>query len=315
MPWLLNKLDAIFIMKIILVLTLVVFSVSFSTAQKRFDVFKVAGNNNFLPSAVGETSKDYQRSVTANLSIPIVLKDSSILFTSVDYQFFDVDNEYSLSSPVERFNIHGIILRTGYIRKLSSKTALQILFVPRYMTDFNASFSNSLQLGGIVMYEKVKSVNLTWRAGVLYNQENFGPYIIPIVYLDWKITNKIRFKGLLPVYGKLYTEHSSKFSSGIHFVGLTTTYGTNEISTPNLYVDRRSIDLSYFWNVNLFGNIFLEGRAGYSLSKDYGLYAKGDKMTLGLPLVNIGDDRVRLNEKSKGSPFVHFRLIYSLPIK
>lgn len=285
-------------------------------AQNRFDVFYVAGNNNFLKTTDLNSDNNYETAVQANLSIPIVLKDSSVWYTSVDYQYFSMNNEYlpTNPNPIDQFNLHGIILRTGYIHRFNSKQSLQVLFAPRYMGDFNASFSKSLQLGGMVMYEKVKNDNYTWRVGVLYNQEYFGTYIVPIFYLDWDVTSKIKIKGLLPIYGKIFMQPSEKISYGLHFIGLTTSYRINETNYKNFYVDRRSIDLSAFTNVYLFNNIFVEARAGYSLSKDYGLFAENDKIDLGLPLVNIGDNRTRANNEFDGSPFVHLRLIYSIPV-
>ncbi|MDA3953829.1 MAG: DUF6268 family outer membrane beta-barrel protein [Bacteroidales bacterium] len=285
-------------------------------AQNRFDVFYVAGNYNFMSSPAVNAYKNCETAIMSNLSLPIVLKDSSIWYTSVDYQNFQIPTSTILlgGNNVDKFNLHGFIFRTGYIHKFNSKQSLQILFAPRFMGDFNASFSKSLQLGGILMYEKVKSENYTWRVGVLYNQEFFGTYIVPVFYLDWNMTSKIKVKGLLPVYAKIYTQASEKLSYGLHFIGLTTTYRISEPDFENFYVDRRSIDVSAFANINIFDNIFLETRAGYSLSRDYGLFAEDDKIDLGLPLVNIGDDRTRANNEFEGSPFIHLRLIYSLPV-
>ena len=39
-----------------------------------------------------------------------------------------------------------------------------------------------------------------------------------------------------------------------------------------------SIDVSLFSNINVWDNLFLEARAGYSLSRDYGLFAENDKI-------------------------------------
>lgn len=286
-------------------------------AQNRFDVFYVAGNNNFMQTTAINDGSNYEQAFMSNLSIPIVLKDSSIWYTSIDYQYFSMNNEYFLSDldPIENFNLHGIILRTGYIYKFNAKQSLQVLFAPRLMTDFNASFSKSVQLGGIIMYEKIKNEDFTWRVGVLYNQECFGTYIVPVVYLDWNLTRTLKLTGLLPVYGKLYMQPSENLQYGLHFIGLTTSYRINETGFENYYVDRRSIDVSAFTNMHIWDNLFFEARAGYSLSKDYGLFAEDDKIDLGLPLVNIGDNRTRANEEFDGSPFIHLRLIYSIPVK
>lgn len=291
--------------------------VSTLLAQKRFDLFYIGGNYNFMQADSLNRSKNYESSIVANLSVPVVFKDSSVWITIVDYQSYSINNNPlpTDSTPIERFNLNAFLLRTGYIKRFTSSQALQVLVIPRVMTDFNATFSNSFQLGGMVMYEKIKNKDLTWRAGLLYNQEFFGPYFTPVLYLDWNITRKLKFTGMLPVYGKLYFQPSDKFSYGLHFVGLTTSYRVNEKYYENYYVERNSIDLSLFSNHKVWNNIFFEGRIGYSLTKDYGLFSNDQKVDIGLPLVYIGDNRTRANAEYKGSPFIHLRLLYSLPTK
>jgi hypothetical protein len=250
-----------------------------------------------------------------NLSVPIVLKDSSIWFTSIDYQYFSTTNEYLASTvdPIKQFHLNGFMLRTGYVYRIDAKRSLQILFVPRSMADVSASFSNSIQLGGMLMYEKVKNKDYTWRVGAIYNNEFFGTYIVPIFYLDWNMTSKIKVKGLLPIYGKIYMEPNDNVDVGLHFIGLTTSHRINQPGYENAYVERKTIDISAFGNFHLFDNIFMEARAGYTISRDYGLYAEDDKVDISFPLVNIGD-RTRLNEEFGGGAFVHLRLIYSIPV-
>ena len=307
-------------MRTILISALLTIWISFcSYSQERFDLFYLSGNYNFMQTTDANPSENGETGIMAQLRIPIVFENSSVFYSQIDYQYFSIFNEFdaSATNPVEQFNLHGFILRTGYIHRFNSEQSLQILFSPRFMTDFNTSFSDAVQLGGVLLYEKIKNENLTWKIGALYNQEFFGPYLVPVVDLNWKITSKLRFSGLLPVYGALYMEPSEKIQYGLHFIGITTSYRINdsERGYDNYYIDRRSIDVSLFTKAQLLDNIFLTARAGYSLSRDYGLYAENDKIDLGLPLVNIDYNRTRLNEEFGGSPFIHLRLTYSIPVE
>lgn len=285
-------------------------------AQSRFDVFTVGGNYNFMQTTSTSPAHNYESSLLANFSFPLIFKDSSVWISIADYQSYSVFNNYfpEDSFPIKKFDLHGFILRTGYVYRIDASHGLQALIIPRYMGDFNASFPKSFQLGAMMMYETKKSDALTWRAGILYNEECFGPQLTPVFFLDWKLTGKVRFTGLLPIYGKLYWQSTEKFSSGLHFVGLTTSYRINEPGYKNYYVERNSIDISYFSNLQIVKNIFLEARLGYSINKDFALYEENQKIDLALPLLYIGDNRVRANGEYKGSPMFHLRLLYSLPV-
>lgn len=283
------------------------------SAQSRFDVFHISGNQNFNAPTDTLYQGNEEFAITSNLSVPIFLKDSSIWFTSLDYQYFDIGNAPSLTAPRTNYTMHGILLRTGYIHRFNAQKSLQLLLVPRIMSDFKGSLSKGFQLGGIVLYEKKKNADFTWRVGALFNQEFFGAQLVPLLYLDGKVSGKWRVKGLLPIYGKFYYQANENISAGFHFVGLSTSYAISDDTFGDQYIDRRVIDASLFTRVKVWKDVFLEGRVGYSLLKNYGLYQRGDQLDLAVPLNNIGDDRTRLNLDSQGeSPFAFIRLVYSV---
>ncbi|MEO0403552.1 MAG: DUF6268 family outer membrane beta-barrel protein [Bacteroidota bacterium] len=184
-----------------------------SFAQSRFDVFHVSGNQNFNAPSDSIYKGNDEQALTANLSVPIFLKDSSIWFTSFDYQYFDIGNAVSSTAPRNSYFMHGMLLKTGYIHRFNAQKSLQVLLVPRLMSDLKGSFSDGFQMGGIVLYEKKKSKDFTWRVGALFNQEFFGPQLVPLVYLDGKVKGNWKVKGLFPIYGKLYYQRSNKMQA------------------------------------------------------------------------------------------------------
>ncbi|NQX90571.1 MAG: hypothetical protein HRT74_00190 [Flavobacteriales bacterium] len=284
-----------------------------SIAQSRFDVFHVSGNQNFNAPTDSIYEGNDEFAITSNLSVPLFLKDSCIWFTSLDYQYFNIGNSATIDAPRSSYSMHGFVLRTGYIHRFDANRSLQFLLVPRLMSDLKGSFTNGFQLGGIVLYEKKRSKDFTWRVGALFNQEFFGPQLVPLVYLDGKVKGRWRVKGLFPIYGKLYYQKNEKVSAGLHFVGLSTSYAISDDLLGDQYMDRRVIDASLFVRIQMWKDLFLEARFGYSISKDYGLYERGDEMSLAMPLTNIGDDRNRLNLDTRGeSPFAFLRLVYSV---
>ena len=62
-------------------------------------------------------------------------------------------------------------------------------------------------------------------------------------------------------------------------------------------------------------NLFLEGRVGYALARNYKQYHKGETVDLKISIIKIGDDRGEpLNPIFNDGPIINARLVYSLPI-
>ena len=92
-------------------------------AQKRFDVFYLGANENFMQQDSLKRTKNYEASLFANLSVPLFMKDSSIWMTIVDYQSFSINNNYLQTIP----------------HQLTGLTYMHSLFVP-------AIFINSVKV-------------------------------------------------------------------------------------------------------------------------------------------------------------------------
>lgn len=126
--------------KRILVLLLIIASVSFVNAQETLDVLTVSGHFG-TPQPFEEESpydgETTEKGAMVNLVIPIVLNEKQIWYNSVNYMQWNVNNNIdtpdNIANPIK---VHGLILRTGLIQKLSNENSIQVVFIPRLMTDF-----------------------------------------------------------------------------------------------------------------------------------------------------------------------------------
>jgi uncharacterized protein DUF6268 len=250
-----------------------------------------------------------------NIKLPIVINKSIIWYNDILYSPAIVNSTEPLpEAAVNPIKVHGFIFQTGVVKKFDNGTAIQLLFVPRHMTDFVDTDSKNWQLGAIGLFEKRYSTKLMMRFGVLYNMELFGPIITPLVHLDWRIADKWSIVGLLPIYAKINYHYSKNLIMGLSHFGFTTTYRLGEPAHLNDYIERSSIDLSLFIRQRIVGNIHIEGRLGHSLTRIYAQYAEDQKIDLSLIIFNFGDNRVQKNENFKDGIFANLRLVYNLPI-
>ena len=249
------------------------------------------------------------------ITVPIPLSKKTIIYNSLNHFYFQVNNDADLNDNLaDPIKLNAFILRTGLIQRFSDGKSIQLLVAPRFMTDGKGEAAEKFQFGGLAMYENIFSDKLTMGFGAMYNQEEFGPYFIPLVNLKWKPVEKFSIAGLLPIYAKINYHMSEKFTTGISHFGLLTTFPLGDANYTDDYMERQSIDLALFGKYSLFSNVYVEARFGKALSRSYKQYGPDDKVDFAIPLAAFGDDRVPKNIQFKDGMFVELRVIYSIPI-
>lgn len=286
-------------------------------AQNSIDLLTIAGHYSFPREYESDlTEKGKEHIWHMNMKLPLVLSGVNTWYSEISYLNFRVNGNENV--PVDRaqsVNLHGVIMQTGLIHRLNEDKALILLFVPRLMGDFENLNGENFQYGGMALYEKRFHKALTMRFGVSYNQELFGPFVVPLVYLNWQLSEKWNIAGLLPIYGKVNYRVNDDLTAGLHYFGLVTTYRLGNDLFAEDYIERRSIDLSFFGRYRIAGNLHAEIRTGIALGRDYRQYAGNDRVDFALPLINFGDDRVQQNISFNGGPFIRGQLVYNLVLE
>jgi len=152
------------------------------------------------------------------------------------------------------------------------------------------------------------------RFGALYNGEVFGPLLVPLIYTDWQLSERWNINGTFPISLKASYTFNDRLSGGYSHFGFITTYSINEPEFDSDYIERNSIDETIFLRWRLAGNIHLETRFGYSLSRVYQQFSEDDKMDLRLSLFAFGDNRTQKNVNFNSGPIASLRVVYNLPL-
>ena len=286
------------------------------SAQETIDIFTISGRYGFptsYDSIYNGKAKEYGAMV--GLVAPVEINDKSIWYNSLNYFYSHVSDDEEMPIDIANpINLHGFILRTGLYQKFSKSNGIQIFFSPRLMTDLHNINGKHFQFGGMVLYEKMFSDKLKMGFGTMYNQEFFGPYLVPLINLDWQISDHWSIVGLLPIYAKIKYKINDRLNVGWSHFGLTTSYRLGDINYQGDYMERKSIDETLFVRYLLGSNIFIEGRFGHSFGRSYAQYEANQKVSFSLPLVSFGDDRVQKNVSFHDGLIGNIRLIYSIPI-
>ena len=305
-------------MKLTFSLFLFILTLSSSLAQDNIDLVTISGRYGF-PQSYKETYQSKATEVAGlfNLKAPIPLNkaQTTIWYNDFLYSPANVFNDENMPADIANpIVIHGFILQTGIVKKFDNGTAIQLLFAPRFMTDFEDINSKNWQFGGIALYEKRYHEKLMMRFGLLYNQEKFGLILTPLVHIDWKVAPKWSIIGMLPIYLKVIYHVNDNLNMGFSHFGLTTTYRLGNPAYVDDYIERSSIDEALFIRQRIIGNIHIEGRFGYALSRKFDQYTEDQKIDLKIVIINFGDDRQLKNTRIKDGLFASIRLVYNLPL-
>ncbi len=142
-------------------------------AQQTLDILTISGRYG-LPQSYKETYQGNAIEAAAflGLTVPIQLSKSTIIVNNLNYFYFNVQGDPEIPDGIANpIILNGFILRTGLLQRFSNGRSMQLLFAPRFMTDFMNVDANSIQLGALVMYEKKFHDELTMGFGAMYNQE------------------------------------------------------------------------------------------------------------------------------------------------
>ena len=300
----------IMVKKILLIVIFagMLFNLAFS--QQKFTV----ANLNYMLSPDNSYSEPGLSSniqyLSGTINAPIVLNDKGTILTGFRGNYWTVNYSPSQIWPV---NYYSLGLTLGYNYKFSDKKSFLFVLLPRLNSDLEHINSNALQLGFISTYSKRTSDKFLWKLGVYFNTEFFGPFVVPIFGLNWDIGKKLSLKGDLPIYAKLNYEASENFSTGLGYIALVSTYRlTGEFN--DAYTSRFAIEPYLYVDVKLIKNLYLNGKAGYTMGRKYPVYAKDDKIDLQLSFIKFGDDREQLNYEIDEGTFIEFGISYKVDI-
>ena len=285
-------------------------------SQERIDLFTLSGRYGLPSSYNPALPKDAnERATLLNLKVPVILSEKSIWYNNFTYTFSMVQNGMtfpdSMANPIR---LHAFMFQTGLVQKIGERDGFQILLFPRFMSDLIEPTEGAWQIGAIVLYEHRFNKDLRLRFGAMYNEEKSGPLFVPLVDVNWQISDRWSLTGLFPIYGKLNYRVSNGLTVGLSHFGLITSYELSDLKYAGDYMERTSIDLSLFSRVKLFGNWFLEGRFGYAFDRNYEQYSKEDKIDWRLSIARFGDRRGAPKNYVFNDGYIgSLRIVYSWP--
>jgi hypothetical protein len=260
-PFILNG----FIRRIIIIIGLIILG-SALKAQPYYDAAFIRGS--ISPDAALFSKGQGKVSIfnyVGGIAFPVIFKkDSSKLVLGAFTEHWSVK-----SNDVENLpgGVQSLLFPVAFIKPFWKKWSIGLSVIPRWNGMQDNMFENSFQVGGSVLAAYKKSSRITYRLGIYYNSEFFGPFIIPLIGIDWNISTRDNLFGVLPQIMTYEHRVSSRFSFGAVYRMFNNSY---RITTNSSYDDA-------FMRINemqllLSADFYLTKRIAFNLEAGHSMF-------------------------------------------
>ncbi|SDE33973.1 hypothetical protein SAMN05216464_105275 [Mucilaginibacter pineti] len=183
-------------------------------------------------------------------------------------------------------------------KSLSAKYALMVSLIPTLSSDMKDVSGDDMLYTAAAMLKIRTSAKFSYSIGAVYSRQFFGSLLLPIIGIDWNITDKLSLSGSIPVSEKLKYQLSSKSAFGIN-TDFGIGGGSYRLSKKmnSDYFQVQQMKSSLFYEYSLAKNFTIQASAGYNFTQRLDLYSKDQKVNWA-PFNNL-NNRVPLEELKK----------------
>lgn len=246
-------------------------------------------------------------------NIPLPLNSKAALLTGVVYEQVRTKLYHDFATQT----FHGVGVKLGLSIKHNAQWTTTCLLLPRMSTDMVSINTRSWQFGGLLVVRKKQSEYMQYRIGLYMNSEQFGTWVVPLFGVYYRRPNRPwEVSIFLPVSLDVNYAITQGFRAGVLFAGQRRSYQLSAIPTYGGagYLDRATNELGLYLSWQIASGLILQPRISHSLGRHYKVFAEHDKISMGLPLATLGDDRIQLNNDFADGWQGQVQLIYRIAL-
>jgi hypothetical protein len=234
-----------------------------------------------------------------SMGVPVFLTEDKSKYLIVG-SGFEVLNFSGTHPAFSVKNIYGIQPTVGFTQKINSTLTMRYVFLPMLNTDFDDVSVSDIKWGGIVQASWSRRPGLTWRATLGYRDQWFGPQIIALLGLDWKVNERWRVFGDAPRDLTIGYTLNQKNHAGFTLEAVNTSYKLKN----RQYLSHNTAQPGLFFERYISPSLALRATVSYSFIRHEDIHDEGDQTDVKVDFVPIGYEPVPLNpEFSRGGNF------------
>lgn len=247
-----------------------------AVAQPYLDLASVRYSHGFDEGLVRRSQQPNSfHYANAQVQLPLQFKDSSLLLVNPILERWWINLPVAPSLP-ER--LEGKALFTAFIKPWTSRFTTTFALIPRWNGD-RVKGSDMFQLGGLFLATWAPKPGLKYKAGLYYNREFFGHFVVPVLGIEYRIKPGLQLFGNLPGSLTLEKKVNSRFYYGASFRAITNSYRYRTAAgAPLRFVRIDENQLQGFADLYLSKQVVLTTELGHSFFRRFRLGQEGGQL-------------------------------------
>jgi len=274
-------------------------------AQNYIDLFEL---ESFYSNRVLENSDDQIKlnSYNINTIVPLFNGNTSSIALSLNYDNLETENESD-----KYFKVFSFATNLVFSKSHNEFLTVRYILMPKLLGNPSKTNTKVTQLGFAALANKLLNETANISYGFLYNNQLFGPFIVPLIGYYTKV-NDIEVNILLPQNMDVNYKVNPNIFIGLKFNGKMNSYALESNAfglNQNTYLSANENQLGTYLDYN-YKNFHFSIFGGYSFMSSYKIYSDLDRTNLSLFMLKFGDNRYQLNDDLKNGFVIKSSVYY-----
>lgn len=274
-------------------------------AQNYIDLFEL---ESFYSNRVLENSDDQIKlnSYNINAIVPLFNGNTSSIALSLNYDNLETENESD-----KYFKVFSFATNLVFLKSHNEFLTVRYILMPKLLGNPSKTNTKVTQLGFAALANKLLNETANISYGFLYNNQLFGPFIVPLIGYYTKV-NDIEVNILLPQNMDVNYKVNPNIFIGLKFNGKMNSYALESNAfglNQNTYLSANENQLGTYLDYN-YKNFHFSIFGGYSFMSSYKIYSDLDRTNLSLFMLKFGDNRYQLNDDLKNGFVIKSSVYY-----
>lgn len=274
-------------------------------AQNYIDLFEL---ESFYSNRVLENSDDQIKlnSYNINAIVPLFNGNTSSIALSLNYDNLETENESD-----KYFKVFSFATNLVFSKSHNEFLTVRYILMPKLLGNPSKTNTKVTQLGFAALANKLLNETANISYGFLYNNQLFGPFIVPLIGYYTNV-NDIEVNILLPQNMDVNYKVNPNIFIGLKFNGKMNSYALESNAfglNQNTYLSANENQLGTYLDYN-YKNFHFSIFGGYSFMSSYKIYSDLDRTDLSLFMLKFGDNRYQLNDDLKNGFVIKSSVYY-----